>query len=157
MSAEPSAADLVRTGAQQARAAAMMVLGQAFDANTLPLERAVVQAHPVAAGMPENVAADGMIAVHELASNAVVHGAGAGQLHLWRTPGQLWCQVDDDGAADAGHRSGNRGTGGDTALWPYQAGHGLWLAQLVASQMHATSGPAGTRVTLAFALPGATR
>lgn len=152
MSAEPPAG----IGAHKARAA-MMVLNQAFDANTLALVRAVARAYAIAAGIPERRAGDVMLAVHELAANAVFHGGGAGQLNLWRTPGQLWCQIEDDGAGTTSHDHQASETGDPSALWPYQTGHGLWIAQLVASQMHATTGPTGTRVTVTFTLPSTPR
>ena len=41
--------------------------------------RAVMLAYAVEAGMPENRAKDVMLAAHELAANAVRHGAGAEQ------------------------------------------------------------------------------
>lgn len=103
-----------------------------------------------------------MLAVHELAANAVNHGPGAGRLRMWVAPGRLYCQLDDDGPAtrarrDGAGQAGRRPVGsiGDQAdPWPYRQGHGLWLVQAAADQMSALSGPGGSRMTVMFALPG---
>jgi anti-sigma regulatory factor (Ser/Thr protein kinase) len=135
------------------------VLDQAFDAGSLHSLRAAVLAHAAAAGMDEPRASDVMLAIHELAANAVRHGAGAGTLRIWTTPGALCCQVHDEGPARASRRAraGGRqmtaplsGTGG----WPCRPGHGLWLVRAAADQMSTTTGPDGSRVMAVFALPG---
>jgi two-component sensor histidine kinase len=38
---------------------------------------------------------DVVLAVHELAANAIRHGAGAGRLRVWKLVRELCCQVDD--------------------------------------------------------------
>jgi serine/threonine-protein kinase RsbW len=112
------------------------VLDQRFDAGTLHLLRTAVLAHAVAAGMPESRAGDVVIATHELAANAVRHGAG--RLRMQAEAGALRSQVEDDG------KSGFSGPAGAGAVdgheidradgWPYLPGHGLWLVRQVASQ-----------------------
>jgi anti-sigma regulatory factor (Ser/Thr protein kinase) len=47
--------------------------------------------------MSEMRARDAMLAVHELAANAVRHGAGRGRLRMWSQEGALCCQVRDGG------------------------------------------------------------
>jgi anti-sigma regulatory factor (Ser/Thr protein kinase) len=83
---------------------------------------------------------DGTLVVHELAANAVRHGAGTGQLVPQATGGELSCQVSDAGPGPA--------------LWPLRPGHGLWIAHQVADKVTVSSGPAGFRVTAVFASPG---
>jgi two-component sensor histidine kinase len=56
-----------------------VVFDERFDASTLHLLRERVAAWVSAAGMPEDRAMDVVLAVHELAANAVRHGAGAGE------------------------------------------------------------------------------
>ena len=118
--------------------------------------------------MPADRAADIMIALHELAANAVRHGAGSGRLRIWDHVGALYCRVDDDGPAAAvaapggDHGNGARGTPGSAEQnlaehWPYQAGHGLWLARQVADQIRLCSDSSGTRAVIAFGLPGTPR
>jgi anti-sigma regulatory factor (Ser/Thr protein kinase) len=126
------------------------VLDQAFDAGTLYALRAAVQAHATQLGMPDARTDDLVIAIHELAANAVRHGAGGGRVRLWGHDGELRCQVEDGGVAQQ-----NSSADGNVAeSWPFLSGHGLWLVRLVADELSVFSGPDGTRATVAFGLPG---
>jgi anti-sigma regulatory factor (Ser/Thr protein kinase) len=104
--------------------------------------------------MSEARAEDVIIAVHELASNAVRHGAGRGRLRIWNHDEALCCQVEDSGpeprAAGPGARVGAGAGAADG--WSYGHGHGLWLARQVADQMTVMSGPEGTRAAVTFTL-----
>ena len=71
-----------------------------FAADSLYALRAAVEAHASAAGMREGRSVDLVISIHELAANAVRHGAGTGRLQMWNRDGALHCQVSDDGAGD---------------------------------------------------------
>jgi anti-sigma regulatory factor (Ser/Thr protein kinase) len=123
------------------------ILDLAFDSSTLRVLRAVVQEHAGQAGMPEDRVVEVVLAVHELAANAVRHGAGAGRLRIWNLAGALRCQVEDGGAATCdGHRI-------RTDPWPYVDGHGLWVVRQVADDMEVLSDAGGTRATITFALP----
>src|ERR1700734_2783961 len=73
------------------------ILDQLFDVDSLFALRAAVAAHAAAAGLPQHRADDLVVAVHELAANAVLHGAGHGRLRLWRQGEALRCEVTDDG------------------------------------------------------------
>ena len=86
-------------GWPQDEAAARSVLDQCFDASTLSALRAAAQACVAQAGIPAERATDIVIALHELAANAVRHGAGSGRLRIWDPIGALYCRVDDDGQA----------------------------------------------------------
>jgi anti-sigma regulatory factor (Ser/Thr protein kinase) len=93
--------------------------------------------------MPGDQAADVVLAVHELAANAVTHGRETGRLRVWDLAGALHCQVDD----------GDPPAPGDPARasrLPDPAGHGLWVVRHIADQMQIASGPRGTRVTVTF-------
>ena len=140
-------------GADQPDAA--VSLDQAFDAGSLFALRAAVAAHAAAAGLDRYRVYDVTAVAHELAANAVVHGAGHGQLRLWAADGFLYCQVSDDGAARAaGAPDGLDGLDGEVP-WPVQHGHGLWLVGEVADQVGIGRGPAGTSATVRFPLePG---
>jgi len=127
---------------------ARLTLDQPFDSGTLYALRAAVQAHATQAGLPESRTDDLVIAVHELAANAVRHGAGAGRLRMWERDRALHCQVDDSGPPASG---GDAGPGGNLAdRWAFLPGHGLWLVRLVADQISVFSGPGGTRATVVF-------
>ncbi len=145
----------------QDEAAARYVLDQCFDASTLSALRAAAQACVAQAGMPAERAIDIVIALHELAANAVRHGAGSGRLRIWDHIGALYCRVEDDGQA-ATRSKGHGGAGTDGAgsagqnladRWPREPGHGLWLARQVADQMTLRSDSRGTIAAITFVMP----
>ncbi len=146
------------------------ILDQAFDADSLYALRAAVAAHATQAGLPPGRADDLVIAVHELAANAVRHGAGHGRLQVWKTDQALRCQISDDGAppppatgpqqqsdgqqTDAQQGDAQQGDGHqqDATQWRTEPGHGLFLVRQVADQATLRSSPAGTLATITFAL-----
>jgi serine/threonine-protein kinase RsbW len=73
--------------------------------------REAVLGYATACGMPEDRAIDVMLAVHELAANAVRHGPGHGRLRLQVTASTLRCEP--------------RGSGDNIGRVPVQAGPGL--------------------------------
>jgi anti-sigma regulatory factor (Ser/Thr protein kinase) len=127
-----------------------LLLEVEFAAGSLYLLRQAVAVRAAAAGMGEARAQDVVLAVNELASNAIRHGAGRGRLRMWGQDGAVCCQVEDAGRAPRGGRPGG-GAGPGAAGWPYMHGHGLWVVRLLADQMSAVSGPRGTCVTVRFA------
>jgi anti-sigma regulatory factor (Ser/Thr protein kinase) len=134
------------------------LLDQEFDSGTLYALRAAVQAHAAQAGLSEDRVGEVVLAVHELAANAIAHGAGHGHFRMWDLAGVLSCEVVDDGPADAGAASGPSGAGGPPGPeaadpWPAADGHGLWLVRQVADQLDLRSGPRGTRAIVTFVLP----
>ena len=82
--------------------AASTPLDQAFDTDSLYALRSAVAAHATAAGMGRHQVYDVTAVAHELAANAVLHGAGHGRLRLWTEDKYLYCQVSDDGRGDPG-------------------------------------------------------
>ncbi len=124
-----------------------------FDAGSLAALRSTTQAHVSQAGMPADRAADMVIGLHELAANAVRHGAGSGRLQIWDHGGALRCHVDDDGPQVAGRRVAGSDSQNLAARWPVEPGHGLWLARQVADQMMLRSDQSGTKAVLIFTLP----
>ncbi|MDF5752845.1 ATP-binding protein [Spongiactinospora sp. TRM90649] len=119
-------------------------LDQGFDADTLYALRAALEAHAVQAGLPEGRASDLVLAVHELATNVILHGSGAGRVRMETRDGMLECQVIDDKVA---------GPEPVTPDWPYESHHGLWIARSLADRHTLTQGPDGTTATVGFALP----
>jgi anti-anti-sigma factor len=129
------------------------ILDQAFDADSLYALRAAVAAHASDAGLPPGRADDLVIAVHELAANAVRHGAGHGRLRIRRSDQALLCEISDDGApppASAPEETANDTP--DAAQWRTEPGHGLALVRQVADQTSLRSGPSGTLATISFGL-----
>jgi len=130
-------------------------LHQGFDKGSLYPLRAAVAAHAAAAGLSKSQVYDVTAAAHELAANAVVHGAGHGRLRLWAADGFLFCQVSDggrDATADQPAPPALRGDGDGAGPWPVRHGHGLWLVGQVADHVDITPGPAGTTATVRFPL-----
>jgi anti-sigma regulatory factor (Ser/Thr protein kinase) len=127
-----------------------LILDQAFDSGTLYALRAAVQAHLGRFGLSEEQVSDVVLAVHELAANAIAHGAGRGRLRMWDTAGLLSCEIADTGPADPVTA---REPAEVADPWPAEDGHGLWLVRQVASRLDLRSGPHGTRAIVTFTLP----
>jgi anti-sigma regulatory factor (Ser/Thr protein kinase) len=149
-------------GNQGAAPAGFVPLDQAFGADSLYALRAAVAAHAAAAGLARSQVYDVTAVAHELAANAVVHGAGHGRLRLWADGGFLYCQVSDDGRdGAAGHAPlpvdsalpvDGAPSGNGAVEWPAEHGHGLWLAWQVAEHVGIGHGPSGTTATARFPL-----
>jgi len=93
---------------------------------------------------------DLVLVVHELAANAIQHGAGRGRLRIWNTGVELRCEITDDGIK---HGSGGDEVGGrDPAHWSIEPGHGLWVIHQVADWASLNGGSSGTVATVAFTL-----
>jgi anti-sigma regulatory factor (Ser/Thr protein kinase) len=141
------------------------VLDREFGAADLsPLREAVLNC-ACAAGLQDDRAIDVMLAMHELAANVIMHGAGRGHLVMEVLPGALHCRVTDAGSDSHATVLVEAATGslrGDVQVpdappvpsWPVQHGHGLWLVRRTADQVQITSGPAGSVVYVTFMLPG---
>lgn len=141
-----------------------------FDTGTLRALRAEVQAQARRAGFADSRSAEIVLAVHELAANAVRHGGGAGRLRIWNLAGAWHCQVDDgllaggdppgSGAGQqASEAAGAKGTSDLVMMssWRPRPGRGLWVVRQVADQMRVLSGPHGSSATVTFELARGTR
>jgi anti-anti-sigma factor len=127
------------------------ILDQAFDAGSLYTLRAAVAAHAIQAGLAPGRADDLVIAVHELAANAVRHGAGHGRLRIWRSDQALRCEITDDGLPDA-QAAQDAQDAATAPEWRTEPGHGLSLVRQVADHTSLSSGRDGTSATISFAL-----
>lgn len=128
----------------------MPVLEQAFGPRSLYALRAAVAAYASHAGLPPLRIGDVVVAVHELAANAIRHGAGHGRLRMWQDESELHCEVSDEGAASAASRGGTVGGPGYQPPWPNEHGRGLWVVREVADHLRLDSGPDGTTATISF-------
>jgi anti-anti-sigma factor len=127
------------------------VLNQVFDDDSLYALRSAVAAHGSQAGLAEGRLGDLVLVVHELAANAIQHGAGRGRLRIWNTGTELRCEVTDDGFD---HESGGDAEAGrrDPAHWSIEPGHGLWVIRQVADRASLDGSSSGTVATVAFTL-----
>jgi anti-sigma regulatory factor (Ser/Thr protein kinase) len=140
-------------GGRGAAPAGPLPLEQHFDAGMLYALRSAVAAHAAAAGLSRLRVYDVTAVAHELAANAVRHGAGAGRLRLWTRDGSLYCRVSDDGPASPAGKAAE--PAGDAVPWPVRHGHGLWVAAQIADEFRISHSPAGTIATARFAItPG---
>jgi anti-sigma regulatory factor (Ser/Thr protein kinase) len=132
------------------------VLEQAFDRGSLSALRAAAAAFAAQAGLAPGRVGDVVLVMHELASNAVRHGAGCGRMRMWTYGVAVNCEVTDDGPAQvsagaAPPAAGQRLTA--QAPWAVEHGHGLWVVGRLADQSSQRSGPGGTTAAARFSLP----
>jgi anti-sigma regulatory factor (Ser/Thr protein kinase) len=122
---------------------------QQFDAHGLAALRRVVAQAAAKVGLTGGRLDDVVMAVNEIATNAVAHAGGWGALRIWTRHGRLLCEVTDRGSGLDTERVYGRPPPPAAAT----SGRGLWLARQVAS-VTVDSGPSGTTIRLAFPLPG---
>jgi len=91
-----------------------------------------------AAGLDAARVTDLVIAVSEIAANALGHAGGAGVVRSWCTSEEILCQIEDDGHI-TDPLAGRRRLPADAA-----GGHGLWLANRLCDLVERRTGPAGT-------------
>jgi two-component sensor histidine kinase len=112
-------------------------LQMGFTGADLPRLRLRVGDAAAAAGLDESRCEELVLAVYELASNAILHGGGGGSLLLSRVDGSVRCRVADDGPGFV-----------DAA----EPGGGLWLARQLTDAIEidggAANGGGGAVVTL---------
>ena len=120
------------------------VLDQAFDGDSLYALRASVAAHAAEAGLSRQRVYDVLAAAHELAANAVRHGAAHGRLRLWADCSSLHCQVSHDSPAEQDE------TRPDPAAWQREHAHARWIIDQIADTVTPDHDPCGTTVTATF-------
>ena len=124
-----------------------VLLSQSFDGGHLATLRHSVAKHAAEVGLPEARRQDFVLAVDEVVTNAVRHGGGRGRVEVWLADGRLWFRVSDSGS-------------GFSVPLPARApaptlpgGRGLWITSHVTDDLTIATGPLGTTVTGAVALP----
>ena len=104
---------------------------------------------------------DFVLAVHEIAANAIVHAGAGGRLVLRRAANGLRCVVADTAAESMAPCPAPRraelpepdgGPAGCTEPIGADSGRGLWLAATLADELSITSGPDSTVVSLCMRL-----
>lgn len=117
---------------------------QPFTENDLYSLRAAVTAHAHAGGAASSAVDNLLIAVGELASNAIRHGGGAGTLRLWMTGDRLVCEVRDQGPGITDPQLMGLAPVPPTA----RGGRGLWIVRQICHDVIIDSGSEGTAVTV---------
>jgi len=113
-----------------------LLVSESFTAATLSELRHRVAAAVEAAGVSGARAEDFVLAVHELAANAIQHGGGTGDLTLSLLDDVLTCEIVDHGpgAGDLPVRPADTDRAG---------GRGLWLAHQLTGSLMLTRRPDG--------------
>ncbi len=111
-----------------------------FTAQTLPTVRDFAVSQARSLGLSGVSLADLALAVAELTTNSVVHGAGSGTLRIWAENGRTVCEVHGGGQLTdplAGRRPPN----------PTQpGGRGLLLVHQLVDLVRIHTGPDGTTI-----------
>jgi anti-sigma regulatory factor (Ser/Thr protein kinase) len=113
-----------------------------FEARDLGCVRALVSGAAAAARLDRSRADDLVLAVNEVATNAVKHAEGPGRIRVWSTPAELICQVED-----RGHISDP--LAGRYAPRPsVEGGLGLWMVNQLCDLVEVRTAPQGTAIRL---------
>jgi anti-sigma regulatory factor (Ser/Thr protein kinase) len=113
-----------------------------FGSRDLAVVRGIVAAGAASAGLDGYRAHDLVVAAHEIATNSVRHGGGAGVLKVWPEEGALICDFSDGGHID--DPLADRRQPSSTAA----GGRGLWLANQLCDLVQIRSHRSGTQVRL---------
>jgi anti-sigma regulatory factor (Ser/Thr protein kinase) len=111
-----------------------------FDANTLAEVRSIVADCADWAGLDELSAGDFVLAVHEVATNSVLHAGGIGVLRAWVEDDTAVCEVRDAGRIADPLVGRHRPRPGRLGGW------GLWIANQACDLVQVRSGGTGTVV-----------
>ena len=112
-----------------------------FDGDPAPVRRFAVE-QATRLGLPTARLDDLMVAVNEVATNAIRHGAGYGQVSMWRDERYVLCEVFDPGHAVDG-LAGCLPPNPDS-----EGGHGLWITRQLCDLVETRTTPGGTTVRL---------
>jgi anti-sigma regulatory factor (Ser/Thr protein kinase) len=110
--------------------------------NDLSRVRSLVMQHAQAAGLAESRANDLVLAVSEVAANTLRHTASSGTLAIWQGPGEIRCEIHDEGRI-TDPRAGQRRPPADA-----DGGHGLWLVYQVCDLVELRSDETGTTIRM---------
>jgi anti-sigma regulatory factor (Ser/Thr protein kinase) len=114
----------------------------AFGLENLFRVRALVNEEATAAGLSRERVEDLMLAMSELATNAIRHGLGGGVVRIWTRPDRIICQVEDRGHI-LDPLAGRRLPMPDVA-----GGIGLWTVNQLCDLVEVRSVPDGTTVRI---------
>jgi anti-sigma regulatory factor (Ser/Thr protein kinase) len=119
---------------------------EAFLGTDIGDVRALVRAAGTVAGVPADELDNLLVAVSEIATNAVVHGSAVGSVTVEHVMAGLVVEISDEGGGLPDGLVVQRPAGDAVG------GRGLWLARLMCPQIEVSSSPHG--VTVRLAAPG---
>ncbi|AJC59899.1 MULTISPECIES: ATP-binding protein [Streptomyces] len=130
---EPAGHDRAKAPAEES---GRRLLQRRFTARLLPQLRLLVEECAAREGLNEPRRGEFVLAVDEIAGNAVEHAGGAGRLVLRRVGDELECRISDAGPGFSEAVIPELLPGLDGA----PKGRGLWLARLVADRFAVAPG-----------------
>jgi anti-sigma regulatory factor (Ser/Thr protein kinase) len=113
-----------------------------FGPGGLAAVRELVEQHTQRAGLSAAKTANLTLAVHEIASNSLDHGAANGALRVWVEPDGLVCEVRDDGQID------QILMGRIHPVLDAKTGWGIWMVNQLCDLVQLRSSAAGTVVRM---------
>lgn len=119
------------------------------DRGALAGLRHVVTRGALACGLTDDCRDDLVLITNELATNVIRHGGGTGLMSLWCEDRWMVCRISDRGPGMADPERAGYTTSAPDAV----TGRGLWLVRQLGHRVDVASGPWGTTVTVAMALP----
>lgn len=119
-----------------------------FDLAGLRQLRRLVSSMATSSGISGARAEGLVLAVNEIAGNAVVHGRPPATLRVWSREAELVCEVSDSGAGIEDPLAGQLIPPGEGV-----GGRGIWLARMLCDAVEIRSGPRCT-VSIHVAAPG---
>jgi anti-sigma regulatory factor (Ser/Thr protein kinase) len=119
-----------------------------FDATSLAALRGQLTDQGGLCGLTDLGLSNFVLAVNEIATNAVRHGGGRGRLRLWRLDPDLWCEIADEGRGIPKERL----NGSHKPKPGHIGGWGLWLARHLCVSIDVETGRTGTRILMRYAL-----
>jgi anti-sigma regulatory factor (Ser/Thr protein kinase) len=114
-----------------------------FGPGDLGRLRRLVELEGGLAGLHRTRLSDLVVAVNEVATNAMLHGGAPAVLRIWREAAELVCEVQDAGPGIDDPLAGQ--------LRPDPrsiGGRGLWITRMIADATEIGSGPEGTTVAI---------
>jgi anti-sigma regulatory factor (Ser/Thr protein kinase) len=122
------------------------VISELVDAGSLDAVRARIRQAGTRAGLTDLNLSKFVLAVHELAVNAVRHGGGTAEVRVWRDADLLRCEVTDRGRGiPRPFVEGRRRRSPDhLPRW------GLWLVRQICPDISIETGRRGTRVAITY-------
>lgn len=101
-------------------------------------------------GLSDHHTDDIVMAVDEIATNALEHARTPARVRSWTTPESLFVQIDDHGCTRIPVATGYQQPSTDA-----RRGRGIWMARQLADVLTTQTGVTGTTVALCFARPAA--
>jgi two-component sensor histidine kinase len=137
--------DVTANGSRIARSAAHAPAGRyegTFSVDDLADVRRLAADHGRHAGLGPRRVSDFVLAVNEVATNAIRHGCQRARLRLWTTPNGAHCEVHGGRWISGEHPSAIRLDDTDSLR--------LWLVWQICSDVALSHGPDGTTVRLSM-------